>query len=699
MSRDWTWSAEHGDWWSAEQENDDTWKYTWLKGHASTSRTNLSIHAHTSSALPPSTSIVPPFSADPAFASHTSSTQPLPNSPTSSTSSVTHSNAKVQWDGPAGLGTQVDEYAKTATFQQRQNAPTSKPALPETIFGNITTHPATSGYFSSTTSHRSGLHNQPIYQTRQHATTAQSAYISQQDIYQNQFTASDAQSREWSQSPPLLLAGRPPPFPPGEGDDRDGDKEDDLRTPQQPEQTLKWSQPQEYAISRGTRYDFNFLDSSYKIMTSKFFTRGRVLALLFSEGLGAGGSLESDNVTVVKYNEHVYSQIRRFVVVQEKRGFCYACPIYTYGGRGTIKAGVYPDDHAIICSLGQVPRLLNGEKLLTKNPIRVILAGRDIRFSPASRINFAINYPIQHNVKVKDLGMVADDDMDNLIEYWRDEKTTESEIYDGGSKRKKVQPSPGEVPPGTLGQDGEWVVRSSTEPIGVGGAALVEPMRWPLASGSQTLHTPHVISSRTLTSTNMAGENEDSAALEGVRYSKATKVPGRLDSRFTYITNTHGYFKRGKVFMVLWAEPRGASNISTPDEFTGELGDEQFFCEIRRFCIIRRKPAYCLCLPISTYSGQATTKPGLVVQDHAVIAPVGGSVQLHPKEQQLTKSPLFVIVEDQAVSIDAMSRINFAKVYTVEYNVKIRKIGRICADSMKDLEDYFLESIGLKSQA
>jgi len=151
--------------------------------------------------------------------------------------------------------------------------------------------------------------------------------------------------------------------------------------------------------------------------------------------------------------------------------------------------------------------------------------------------------------------------------------------------------------------------------------------------------------------------------------------------------------------MMLWAEPRGASSLSNLDKFTSEWSGEQAFCEVRRFCIIRRKPTYCLCLPISTYSGHATTKPGLVVQDHAVIAPVGGSVQLHPKERQLMKSPLFVIVEDEAVSIDPMSRINFAKVYTVEYNVKIRRIGRICPDSMKDLEDYFLESMGPKSQA
>jgi hypothetical protein len=33
---------------------------------------------------------------------------------------------------------------------------------------------------------------------------------------------------------------------------------------------------------------------------------------------------ESDSVTVVKYGEHAFSQIRRFVVVNVRRGFVYA---------------------------------------------------------------------------------------------------------------------------------------------------------------------------------------------------------------------------------------------------------------------------------------------------------------------------------------------------------------------------------------
>lgn len=32
----------------------------------------------------------------------------------------------------------------------------------------------------------------------------------------------------------------------------------------------------------------------------------------------------SDSVTVVKYGEHAFSQIRRFVIVDVRRGFVYA---------------------------------------------------------------------------------------------------------------------------------------------------------------------------------------------------------------------------------------------------------------------------------------------------------------------------------------------------------------------------------------
>lgn len=67
------------------------------------------------------------------------------------------------------------------------------------------------------------------------------------------------------------------------------------------------------------------------------------------------------------------------------------------------------------------PRYVSGEYGLEKNPIPVNAIDDRTRLSPASRINFAMHYPIQHNVKVKDLGMVAPEAIPTLVYYAKQE--------------------------------------------------------------------------------------------------------------------------------------------------------------------------------------------------------------------------------------------------------------------------------------
>lgn len=50
-----------------------------------------------------------------------------------------------------------------------------------------------------------------------------------------------------------------------------------------------------------------------------------MFSILHTEPLGATApDGDDDNVSLVKYGERVYSNIRRFIVVKEQRGFCYA---------------------------------------------------------------------------------------------------------------------------------------------------------------------------------------------------------------------------------------------------------------------------------------------------------------------------------------------------------------------------------------
>ncbi|KAJ9645793.1 hypothetical protein H2199_002833 [Coniosporium tulheliwenetii] len=149
----------------------------------------------------------------------------------------------------------------------------------------------------------------------------------------------------------------------------------------------------------------------------------KVIAVLHTEGLGEDTRVDAQNlnvnITEVKHGERAYTNIRRFVVVHPRKGFCYACPISTYGNRATTKQGADQRAHGVIYTGRDPPRLKYGEAGIEKDPVRLIPSDRRIFLSPESRINYALCYPIQNNVKVKDLGRIAPEHLQKVAGYWR----------------------------------------------------------------------------------------------------------------------------------------------------------------------------------------------------------------------------------------------------------------------------------------
>ncbi|KAF1971093.1 hypothetical protein BU23DRAFT_472056 [Bimuria novae-zelandiae CBS 107.79] len=174
---------------------------------------------------------------------------------------------------------------------------------------------------------------------------------------------------------------------------------------------------------------YETLDASYRMRTGaeiyQFFRLGKVFAMLHIQAasLNALQSM-SDNITVVKYGEHAFSQIRRFIVVEVRRGFVYACPITTYSGRGCLKAGCEPSEHSVVYVRGYEPNscYLPGEYEagLIKKPICIIPANGSIGIQTASRVHYCKAYPIEMNVKVKNIGDVAPDDLSDFIRYYQE---------------------------------------------------------------------------------------------------------------------------------------------------------------------------------------------------------------------------------------------------------------------------------------
>jgi hypothetical protein len=170
-----------------------------------------------------------------------------------------------------------------------------------------------------------------------------------------------------------------------------------------------------------------------------------VISVLFTENAGTTATPYNDSISYVRFSERVFTQIRRFVVVRQKREFCYAwyvscllqrfaiasknkqlisnhSPIFTYSGRATTKPGIRPDEHSVIHTNGCLPLLLQNETGITKDPIAMDMAHGEGSLDRNSRLRFGIHHPIQYNVKVKDHGMVCEDDIQKVIGYWNEEQ-------------------------------------------------------------------------------------------------------------------------------------------------------------------------------------------------------------------------------------------------------------------------------------
>ncbi|KAL5371839.1 hypothetical protein DPSP01_013954 [Paraphaeosphaeria sporulosa] len=393
------------------------------------------------------------------------------------------------------------------------------------------------------------------------------------------------------------------------------------------------------------------LDSSYRMRTGSeaynFFRVGKVFSMLHIQAASANELAPiSDNITVVKYGERAFSQIRRFVIVEVRRGYVYACPISTYSRRGTLKHGCVPSEHSVVYLSGTAPTTFAGEMEggLCKEPIAVIPADVSVQMHPASRIHYAKSYPIEMNVKVKDIGDVEPAHLSLILRYYREENS----FQDNGSNTSYTTPQ----------------YSTSRYPISQNQSTYAN------SQTSYTYSTPYI--------TPISAHDVSSAVGEDHR---GLNVP---DTEFEIVHNPKAFFKKGRVFMTPWPEPAG-------DAVRDQTGP-RVSVNIQTFVVIRPQHGHCTCLPINTYGGQGTRKPGVIARDHAAVVAHGDEPPKHSLEP-LTKSPIFLKVENESIGpVDPMSRINFAKVYTVEDNMKVRNIGRIVPESIHRMDEYFKES-------
>ena len=88
-----------------------------------------------------------------------------------------------------------------------------------------------------------------------------------------------------------------------------------------------------------------------------------------------------------------------------------------------------------------------------------------------------------------------------------------------------------------------------------------------------------------------------------------------------------------------------------------------------------------------TYQGQGLKKYGIIPGDHAVVYSHKEKPLITPGEKT-AKKPIPIILEQEGEKLDPMTRLNFAKVYTIEHNIKVAKVGRVPQENINQLLTY-----------
>ena len=87
--------------------------------------------------------------------------------------------------------------------------------------------------------------------------------------------------------------------------------------------------------------------------------------------------------------------------------------------------------------------------------------------------------------------------------------------------------------------------------------------------------------------------------------------------------------------------------------------------------------------PIITYNHKGIVRPGINRGDHAIIYSGKTAPQPLPGEPEFLKSPIRIVLKLPHEKLLKESWINYAKIYSVEHNVKVKFIGQIAPSSQK----------------
>jgi hypothetical protein len=157
----------------------------------------------------------------------------------------------------------------------------------------------------------------------------------------------------------------------------------------------------------------------------------------------------------------------------------------------------------------------------------------------------------------------------------------------------------------------------------------------------------------------------------------------------TYFIRKNDYkkfFRIGRVFSTLWTDALGGNADSVDQTFVSEvIYKERVFSKVRRFIIVREGDRSVTCLPVTSYNGVGPLKSGIQLSDHGFIYSKAPPERIEGMQTR----PLKLNLAKGAQNLRDLSLVNYAKVYTVETNVKVKDVGELDSESRRILRRYF----------
>jgi hypothetical protein len=127
--------------------------------------------------------------------------------------------------------------------------------------------------------------------------------------------------------------------------------------------------------------------------------------------------------------------------------------------------------------------------------------------------------------------------------------------------------------------------------------------------------------------------------------------------------------------------------------------------KVRRSVVVREQVDCCYAVPILTYGGKGVAKKGVVKCDHAMVFngqdlpfPSHNELPGHG-ESPMRNIPIRVLLDNPSERLDPMSRINLREGHQIHHNFKIKAIGRVHKDSMKDLMHQLFDVFNVPTDA